>query len=51
MTDDAYRTPDTFVTRWGTTWLWRWMKSKGMSVNFKDDPDPPAWVSDLYSKR
>jgi peptidoglycan/xylan/chitin deacetylase (PgdA/CDA1 family) len=51
MNDDAYKTRDTFVTREGPTWLWRWMKSKGMSVSFKDDPDPPTWVSDLYSKR
>jgi peptidoglycan/xylan/chitin deacetylase (PgdA/CDA1 family) len=51
MNDDAYQTRDTFVTRAGPTWLWRWMKSKGMSVSFKDDPDPPTWVSDLYSKR
>jgi len=51
MNDDAYKTQDTFVTRAGPTWLWRWMKSKGMNVSFKDDPDPPAWVSELYSKR
>ena len=51
MHDDAYQTHDTFVTRAGPTWLWRWMKSKGMNVSFKDDPDPPTWVVDLYSKR
>ena len=51
MSDEAYQTPDTFVTRAGPTWLWRWMKSKGMSVSFKDDPELSSWVSDLYSKR
>lgn len=50
MADDAYRTPDV-VTKAGPTWLWRWMKSKGLNLNFKAEPDPPAWVSDLYSKR
>jgi peptidoglycan/xylan/chitin deacetylase (PgdA/CDA1 family) len=50
MADDAYRTPDV-VTRAGPTWLWRWMKNKGMNVNFKGEPDPPAWVSDLYAGR
>jgi peptidoglycan/xylan/chitin deacetylase (PgdA/CDA1 family) len=50
MADDAYRTHDV-VTRAGPTWLWRWMKSKGMNLNFRDEPDPPAWVSDLYAKR
>jgi len=51
MRDEAYQTRDTFVTRWGNTWLWRWMKSQGMSISFKDDPDPPTWVTELYSKR
>ena len=51
MRDAVYQTPDTLVTRAGPTWLWRWMKSKGMSVNFNDDPELPSWVSDLYSKR
>jgi len=51
MADPAYQTPDTFVTKFGPTWLWRWNKSKGMTVSFKDDPDPPAWVAELYSRR
>jgi peptidoglycan/xylan/chitin deacetylase (PgdA/CDA1 family) len=50
MADDAYGTHDV-VTRAGPTWLWRWMKSKGLNLDFKAEPDPPAWVSDLYSKR
>jgi peptidoglycan/xylan/chitin deacetylase (PgdA/CDA1 family) len=50
MADETYRTRDV-VTKAGPTWLWRWMKSKGMNLNFKDEPDPPAWVSDLYARR
>jgi peptidoglycan/xylan/chitin deacetylase (PgdA/CDA1 family) len=50
MSDDAYQTHDTLVTKAGPTWLWRWMKSKGMKVSFNADPEPPAWVSDMYSK-
>jgi peptidoglycan/xylan/chitin deacetylase (PgdA/CDA1 family) len=50
MADPAYKTPDTFVTKSGPTWLWRWMKSKGMNVSFKSDPDPPDWVMKLYDK-
>ena len=26
------------------------MKSKGMNVRFKDDPELPSWVSELLSK-
>ena len=48
MADAAYQTKDTYVTKTGPSWLWRWMKSKGMNINFKGDPDPPKWVMDLY---
>ena len=51
MNDEAYRTPDTLVTPFGPTWLWRWTKSKGLNISFRDDPEPPAWVSQLYPKR
>jgi peptidoglycan/xylan/chitin deacetylase (PgdA/CDA1 family) len=48
MSDAAYQTKDTNVSRNGPTWLWRWMKSKGMSVSFKDDPEVPGWVMELF---
>ena len=51
MNDPAYQTKDTFVTTGGPTWLWRWMKSKGLAISFKDDPEPPSWVTDLYKQR
>jgi len=51
MDDPAYKTRDTYITTYGPTWLSRWMKSKGMNVSFKDDPDPPHWVMDLFKKR
>jgi peptidoglycan/xylan/chitin deacetylase (PgdA/CDA1 family) len=51
MTDPAYQTKDTWVGNTGPTWLWRWMKSKGMNVSFAADPDPPKWVMDLYNAR
>jgi peptidoglycan/xylan/chitin deacetylase (PgdA/CDA1 family) len=50
MKDPAYQTKDTLVTRSGPTWLWRWMKSKGMNISFASDPDPPQWVMELYKK-
>ncbi|HJZ68374.1 MAG TPA: polysaccharide deacetylase family protein [Blastocatellia bacterium] len=51
MTDAAYQTRDTTVSKFGPTWLWRWMKSKGMNLSFKDDPEPPQWVTDLYKQQ
>jgi hypothetical protein len=51
MKDPAYQTKDTYVNKFGPTWLWRWMQSKGMNLSFKADPDPPRWVLDLYKQR
>jgi peptidoglycan/xylan/chitin deacetylase (PgdA/CDA1 family) len=50
MSDPAYRTGDTLVTKSGPTWLWRWVKSKGMAISFAADPDPPDWVMNLYKR-
>jgi peptidoglycan/xylan/chitin deacetylase (PgdA/CDA1 family) len=47
VADPAYRTKDTLVTKFGPTWLWRWVKSQGMSVSFREDPEPPQWVMEL----
>src|SRR5215213_3062229 len=51
MADPAYQTTDTFVTKSGPSWLFRWMKSKGMGVDFAGDADPAKWVVDLYNRR
>ncbi len=56
MSDPAYQTKDTHVGKYGPTWLWRWMESKGvdskgMKVSGKDDPEPPEWVMDLFRQR
>lgn len=51
MADPAYQTKDTLVSTRGPTWLWRWTKSLGLNISFKDDPDPPKWVMDLYNQR
>ena len=50
MADPAYQTRDTLVSKSGPSWLFRWMKSKGMDVDFSADPDPPKWVMDLYNQ-
>jgi peptidoglycan/xylan/chitin deacetylase (PgdA/CDA1 family) len=50
MADPAYKTADTLVTPNGPTWLWRWMKSLGLDVSFRGDPEPPDWVMDLYNR-
>lgn len=51
MSDPAYQTRDTVVTKFGPSWLWRWNKSKGMNLDFAGDPEPPQWIVDLYNQR
>jgi len=51
MSDPAYETKDTYVNKYGPTWLFRWSKSKGVNLDFSGDPDPPKWVMDLYNSR
>jgi peptidoglycan/xylan/chitin deacetylase (PgdA/CDA1 family) len=51
MSDPAYQTKDTYISKFGPTWLWRWMQSRGMKLRFKGDPEPPPWVMDLYNHK
>ena len=51
MADPAYQTKDTFVTKSGPTWLFRWMKSKDLKIDFSADPETPKWVMDLYNQK
>jgi peptidoglycan/xylan/chitin deacetylase (PgdA/CDA1 family) len=50
MADPAYRTPDTMVSAYGPTWLWRWRTSLGLTVSFAGDPEVPAWVTELFNR-
>ncbi len=50
MEHPAYQSEDTFVTAYGPSWLWRWMKSRGMEVSFKGDPEPPDWIALLHQR-
>ena len=43
--DAAYRTADTFTTRAGPMWAYRWARSLGVKVNGGLEPEPAAWVS------
>lgn len=45
QSDPAYRTADTFRTRSGPMWGYRWARSLGVRVNGALEPEPAAWVS------
>lgn len=42
--DLAYQTRDTFVTREGFMWGYRWAKERGVKVNGKLETEPPDWI-------
>jgi len=46
MADPAYRHADTYVGRWGMSWILRWGVTDG--VKLVREPDPPQWVMELY---
>lgn len=46
----AYRTEDTLATKYGPSWLWRWVMSKELNVSFRGDPEPPDWVAAWYQR-
>jgi peptidoglycan/xylan/chitin deacetylase (PgdA/CDA1 family) len=45
QSDPAYRTPDTYRTKAGPMWGYRWARSLGVRVNGALEPEPAAWVS------
>jgi peptidoglycan/xylan/chitin deacetylase (PgdA/CDA1 family) len=42
--DAAYRTPDTYVTKFGPMWGYRWAKERNVKVNGSLETDPPKWI-------
>ena len=42
--DPAYQTKDTYTTKAGPMWGYRWARSLGVRVNGALEPEPAAWV-------
>jgi peptidoglycan-N-acetylglucosamine deacetylase len=49
LQDPAYRTPETYITKFGPMWGYRWAKELNVKVDGSDEPSPPAWI-DQYVK-
>ncbi len=45
LSDPAYRIPDTYITKFGMMWGYRWARERNVKVNGKLEKDPPAWVT------
>jgi len=46
----AYAISETFITKYGPMWGYRWAQELGVKVNGRDEPDPPAWIAE-YRKQ
>lgn len=42
MTDKAYAAPDTWVGKFGPSWLYRWARANGKTVSDSTEPEPPS---------
>jgi len=49
QSDAAYGTPDTYITRFGPMWGYRWAQERNVHVNGSLETDPPKWILD-YGK-
>ena len=45
LQDPAYATPETYITKFGPMWGYRWAKELNVKVNGRDELDPPAWIN------
>jgi peptidoglycan/xylan/chitin deacetylase (PgdA/CDA1 family) len=42
--DPAYQIPDTYITKYGPMWGYRWAAERGLKVNGRLEPEPPDWI-------
>ena len=46
QSDAAYRIPETFVTKFGPMWGYRWARERSVKVDGSVEQEPPKWVSE-----
>jgi|HubBroStandDraft_5_1064220.scaffolds.fasta_scaffold08414_4 peptidoglycan/xylan/chitin deacetylase (PgdA/CDA1 family) len=49
--DPVYQAPDTFVTKFGPMWGYRWAKERNVKVNGSLEPDPPEWIVEYAQQK
>ncbi len=49
LKDPAYAVPETYITKYGPMWGYRWAQERHVKVNGRAEPDPPAWIEE-YAK-
>lgn len=48
LEDSAYAGEDTYVGRWGISWLHRWRATKELRNTLRDEPEPPTWIMQAH---
>ena len=43
--DPVYQAPDTFITKYGPMWGYRWARERGTKVDGSKEPEPPEWIA------
>lgn len=43
--DPAYSIPDTYITKYGPMWGYRWAQDRHLGRLGLNEPDPPAWIT------
>lgn len=51
QSDPAYSIPDTYITKYGPMWGYRWAAERGVKVNGRLEPEVPKWVEDASEGR
>ena len=44
LNDPAYAAPETFVTKYGPIWGYRWAREFHVRVHGENEPNAPAWI-------
>ncbi len=47
MADSAYEARDGYVGKYGPSYIHRWAQTRGLPDRQRDEPDPPAWISQM----
>jgi hypothetical protein len=51
LKDPAYAVPETYVTKYGPMWGYRWAYELHIRVDGRAEPNPPAWIGQYVASR
>jgi peptidoglycan/xylan/chitin deacetylase (PgdA/CDA1 family) len=51
QSDAAYQIPDTYITKSGPMWGYRWARERKVKVDGAKETDPPKWISEYLRER